>query len=298
MKIGEATYSQLKSLLIDQGLPFQSGPFSIKLHTDIPAIIQPLQTLYWDYAIDPQKEFFDFHISVKRAKGLRRWWKPQVRFLLQNESFFFPFPISLSYPLFEWGLNWCISSQANQYLIIHSAVLERNGQAIFLTASPGAGKSTLAAALTFRGWRLLSDELALIRLTDTRVAPLARPISIKNDSIPIIRNYAPEAVIGPIWHDPEGTVAHIRPPRECVDKANELARPSVILFMAYKPDSNTEVTPVPKSRAFLRMGENAFNYSLLGTAGFETMANLIEACNIYEFYYSDLDDAVAQLASL
>jgi hypothetical protein len=41
-------------------------------------------------------------------------------------------------------------------------VLERGGRALLLPAPSGSGKSTLCAGLAFNGWRLLSDELALL----------------------------------------------------------------------------------------------------------------------------------------
>lgn len=50
-----------------------------------------------------------------------------------------------------------------------------------------SAKRTLCAALVGKGWRLLSDELALVRLDTGELVPLPRPISLKNASINIIR---------------------------------------------------------------------------------------------------------------
>lgn len=90
-------------------------------------------------------------------------------------------PVGHAFPQLEWAMNWCISTQANFYLLLHSAVIERNGFAAIMPAPPGSGKSTLCAALINRGWRLLSDELALISLHDQNIYPLARPVGLKND---------------------------------------------------------------------------------------------------------------------
>ena len=95
-------------------------------------------------------------------------------------------------------MNWCISAHAHQFLILHAAVLERGGVALIMPAPPGSGKSTLCAALALSGWRLLSDELALIDPGSGRVWPLCRPVSLKNRSIEVIRHFAPEAVFGPV----------------------------------------------------------------------------------------------------
>jgi len=48
-----------------------------------------------------------------------------------------------------------------------------------------------------RGWRLLSDELALVCPTAGRIQPLPRPIALKGASIQVIRDFAPHALIGP-----------------------------------------------------------------------------------------------------
>jgi hypothetical protein len=48
----------------------------------------------------------------------------------------------------------------------------------------------------------------------------------------------------------------------------------------------------------MRVAENAFNFSTLGTNGFTTLANLINASRCFEFSYSKLDDAVAVFDSL
>ena len=56
------------------------------------------------------------------------------------------------------------------FLLVHAAVLERDGRAVVMPGPSGVGKSTLCAALVARGWRLLSDEVAMIR-TAGRSAP-------------------------------------------------------------------------------------------------------------------------------
>ena len=76
--------------------------------------------------------------------------------------------------------------------MLHAAVVERNGSALFLPAMPGSGKSTLCAALTYRGWRLFSDEFGLIEPARGAVLPLPRAIPLKNRSIEVIRRFAPQ----------------------------------------------------------------------------------------------------------
>jgi HprK-related kinase A len=202
-------------------------------------------------------------------------------------------------PLLEWGLNRMVASRAHQYLILHAAAAERGGRGLILPAPPGSGKSTLSAALAHRGWRLLSDEFALIRPADGRLVPLPRPVSLKDASIDVIHAFAPAAVLGPRVADTVNSVAaYMRPPGDSVSRAQETALPAWIVFPRFQSGASTVLTPLPRARAFFRLAENAFNYTLLGKQGFDTLARAIEASESFEFLYSNLDEAVELFASL
>jgi hypothetical protein len=177
--------------------------------------------------------------------------------------------------------------------------MEKQGGAVIMPAPPGAGKSTLCAALINRGWRLLSDELALINKASGALVPLCRPVSLKNESIHVIRKFEPDAVLSREVRDTmKGTVAHMRPPAASVAHSQVSARPAWIVFPKYQPGAPARLEPQPKARAFMRMVESSFNYSKLGPQGFEMMANLVDACDCYDFTYSNLDEAVAVFADL
>src|SRR5689334_825890 len=188
------------------------GPFHARVETALRNLSGELRRFYPD-AFFAERPFADFHVRVRRAHGLRRWYRPQAIFELDGETPFKPLPFDQALALFEWGMNHCIAGQAHHYLIIHAAVIERNGRAAILPAAPGSGKSTLTAALVHRGWRLLSDELTLLNMTDRRLVPLARPVSLKNRSIDVIRAFAPDAVFSRRIDDTtKGTIALMRAP--------------------------------------------------------------------------------------
>lgn len=298
MNISDLTSTALQHQLKHQGLALQTGSFITRIKTDISDIATGIGLLYADYPLADEC-FADFHISLTSPCNYRRWIKPQVDFLFDGNRVFKPLPYNQAFPMFEWGLNWCISSHAHHCLIVHAAVVEKNGLAVILPAPPGSGKSTLCAALVNRGWRLLSDELTLLRVSDGKLIPLPRPISLKNQSVAVIRNYVQGAVISREVHDTlKGTVAHLKAPPDSVAQALEVAQPAWIIFPKYQPESPAILETVPQSRTFMRVADNSFNYSLLGVAGFNTMARLIDTCQCYDFTYSNLDDAVAIFANL
>lgn len=255
--------------------------------------------LYGAFELVGDDEFIDFYIAIKAPNILRRFLRPQAVFSFDDYVPFKPLPYSHASAFFEWGLNWCIASQSQQYLIIHAAVVEKNGRAFIFPGTPGSGKSTLCAALTCRGWRLLSDEMTLISLADGLAYPAPRPVSLKNQSLDIIGHFAPEAVIASIVHDTsKGTVGHLRPPDLSVASAAIPALPAKVIFPTYRQQAATELVALPKARAFMKTAENCFNYNILGSQGFNCLGRLCDGVDFYDFTYSNLDEAISLFAEL
>jgi len=285
---------RLRKQLAGDGIWLRTGPFSLRLQSKLPHVAEGLFELYGQFEVrDTQNAFADFHVEINSPGLLRRWFRPQVNFSFDGNLPFKPLPLDQAYPLLEWGLNWCVSMHAHQYLIIHAGVVEKNGLAAILPAPPGSGKSTLTAGLVLSGWRLLSDELTLIDRKTGLIHPLPRPISLKNASIPIIRDFNSQAFINRASHDTaKGTVAHMRPPKESVRRQHEPARPGWVIFPKWRADAPAELTPRSRAETFIYLAQNAFNYSHLGVDGFRVGTQLIEQTDCYDFEYGQLDQAV------
>ncbi len=280
-------------------LVVRTGPFAFRIRSSIEEIAEDLSLLYADYALCDSGEFADFSVSLEHGAGIHRWWRKQVCFQFDGLYPFEPLPITHAYPQLEWAMNWCISTHANFFLMLHSAVIERNGFAAVMPAPPGSGKSTLCAALVNRGWRLLSDELALISLDDQSIFPLARPVGLKNDSIGIIKTYAPNAVFNRVTHDTtKGSVTHMQVLPEHVNRMSEAATPRWVIFPKYLKESPATLSPLSKADSMLELGRNSFNYSLLGRNGFDVLAKLVMKSECYQFVYSNFDEAVSTFDSL
>ena len=276
-----------------RGLTLVTGPFRFRVQSRQESVRRGLAALYTGFPIEPDAGLRDFHVSVDGVRGLRRWFKPQVNFHFDGNMPFKPLAANQGFALLEWGMNWCIAGQAHHYLLLHAAVLERNGRAVILPGDPGAGKSTLTAALMLSGWRLLSDEMTMIDRDDGLVVPLARPVSLKNQSIEVIRGFDSRAVFGDTAHDThKGTVSHLRASDESVARMAEKARPAHIVFPRWADGAAAELRARPKADAFMHAASHAFNYSLLGRLGFDLNAALIGACDCWDFKYSRLDDAL------
>ena len=299
MTVGDMSLERFAGQLADEGVAIRWGPFVSRIVSKLPELAAPLHLLYADFPIGPRGGICDFHVSV-RPRSLRLpGVEQQVEFLLNESRVLRPLPRRAALALFEWGLNWCVYSSAHQFLIIHAAVVEQDGLALLLPGQPGVGKSTLCAALVSDGWRLLSDELALLDPFAGSLRPIARPISLKNDSVAIVRRMMADAVFGPpTANTAKGTIAHMKPPPQSVRRADEIAWPRWIVAPGYSADGTLELAPVSKAQAFFMTADNAINYSILGATGFTAMCRLIETCDCYRLTHSDTGGATAALARL
>jgi HprK-related kinase A len=294
LTVSSLTRAALGERLATRGIHLQTGCFVTHLKSSIPAVADGVHLLYADYPLLENCQFADFHVGLVRRRGLRRWFRPQVDFIYDGMSMFRPLALSQAFPMFEWGLNWCVSSRVHAYVILHAAVVEKNGLAAILPAPPGSGKSTLTACLVANGWRLLSDELALIRMDDGLVQPLPRPISLKNTSIDVMRAYQPDGIMSPPVSDTvKGTVAHLKVPAESVARAAEAAFPAFIVFPKYSAGAALHIEEMARAEGFMEVAKNGFNYSVTGADGFAALSRVIDQARCFRLRYSVIDEAMA-----
>lgn len=299
MILGELSNAAVKQRLERDGLILKIGPFSFRLISGIPAIAEALMTVYSDYPVLDGAGFVDYTVQIAGGSGLHGWIRRQAIFKFEGSAPFVPLPQDHAFPLLEWSMNWCIATHAHHLLMLHSAVIERDGCAVIMPAPPGSGKSTLCAGLVHRGWRLLSDELALISLADASITPLGRPISLKNQSIDVIRNFVSGAVLSRVVHDTsKGSVSLLKVPTEHLRRIKETAMPRWIIFPKYVAGSPARLLPRSKANSMLELGRNSFNYMVLGRTGFEVLSKVVDASDCYDFQYSQLDDAVTAFDAL
>ena len=299
MRLAELSTDDFHHRLATTGVQVQTGPFSVRVRSTVRAFTDLFRQFYGEFPVQTAPAIADFHVNLFQRQRLRRWWRPQVEFLKDGQSPFLPYPRSHAFPLFEWGLNWSIAMQAHQFLMLHAAGVERNGRVLLLPAWPGAGKSTLCAALVSRGWRLFSDEFGLVRHADGHMVPLPRPVPLKNRSIGVIRDYASDAELGPEFHGTrKGTVAHLHTPDISVQQASLTAPPGWLVFPRYRAGASLCLEAIPKPQAFLKLANNSFNYRLLGKPGFMGVTRLVRNCDCYILSYSNLDEAIAAMDRL
>lgn len=297
--LAQASTREVRRALESEGLWIDLGAVQLRVQGNSPILASQLQAVYRNHPFRTREPWADLHIRLDRPAGPRRWFRPQVIFSCDGQRPFEPFPADSPLPLLEWGGNWLIGQRLHHLLLLHAGVVEKDGRALVMPATPGSGKSTLTAALSLSGWRLLSDEFGAFDPVEHVFRAVLKPIALKNASIGVIRQRYPEACFGPEFPKTrKGTVAHLAASHATVMRRREPARTGAIVLPQWRAGCATRLEAVEARPIFGALAFNAFNYKLLGAIGFDAVVHLVRACPAYQLIYSDLDDAIATIDDL
>lgn len=292
MRLADVAPADLRRRLKGPGLVLRTPPFVARIQADSDKVVEGLRLCYDSFEVADDDEFVDFHLAVHLDGGLRGWLNPTARFSSDGRRSFSSLAANQAFHMIEWGLNWAVTANAHQYLVYHAAVLAQGDRAVLMPAPPGSGKSTLSAALANRGWRLLSDELALCDPVTGELIGMARPVNLKNAAIDLIRRFAPQArLTAPVPSTAKGTLALMRPPQHSIDNVNLRATPTWIVTPQYRADTPAFLMEANRADTMMLLAEQSFNYDIHGRRGFETTADLVDRCQCLQFTYSSLEEA-------
>ena len=172
---------------------------------------------------------------------------------------------------------------------IHAAALVRNGKAVVLCGPSHAGKSTLAAWLTHRGWGFLTDEVGLLDIsepTTTIVRPFWRPIGVRRGG-PI------DAVV----HVP-GDEAEVLVPATRLGSLGEPAPLVALVCPRYSAGAEGELTQLSPAEALTTVAAQLPSLARDGAAVFNALADIVSRVPSYALSVDDLDTAETTLAAL
>ena len=190
-------------------------------------------------------------------------------------------------PHLLWEVNRLLFERTGERVHLHAAALVRNGRALVLAGRSRAGKSTLAAWLTYRGWGFLTDEAALVDPETLIVAPYWRPIGVRRPGPldAILRENDPGG------HDllvPASTIGALAP-------AAPLAGIAFPLRTQKEPPGLSRLSA---AAALLELTQHFPGLIAGGRAGFRRLARLVDVIPAYELRLHDLDEAERTLRTI
>lgn len=299
MQIGEIPRRKLAARLRGEGLHLVTGVFTTHLRIELPRLVDEFAQMYAHYPVDDPPAIDDFDIRMAPPSLLRQVFRPQAQSWVDGVDLMEPMRLDHAFPMLESSLNLAVASGDYLPLVVHSAVLERDGRALLMPAPSGSGKSTLCAALAWSDWRLLSDEMAVFCEETGGLRANPRPISLKNRSIEVIAARAPEAKFSRVYRETnKGDIAYMQAPAEAVRRADEVALPGLLVAPVFRQDSPVVVRPLERAAAFRWLVDNSINYQSMLRAGFELLTGFVERCALYSLTYSNLDEAIETIDQL
>ena len=273
------------------GFSVKVGPAGFRIGSDWSAPVDALRSLYRDY---PVPDVPDFTVRLEATRPWRWVVRPSVRiagdFTLPEAA---PLPLAQALLAAEMGMNLQMALGWRRHLLLHAAVVERDGRALILTGESGAGKSTLSALLAARDWRFMGDEFALVEPATGLLHPFPRPISLKNESVGVVAGER----WGPLLTGtPKGDIRHLVPPRSAIGAQDRVAVPALLLFPRF--GAAREVREVQRSEAFVRLTQASTNYVALGEPGFTALTRLVTSVPALAIDYPDGTTAIEMVDQL
>lgn len=299
MRVKDLPLPALARSLRGGGLHLCTGAFTAHLQIQTPTLIDEFVQMYGDYPLVEPAGIDDFHVRIGPPSLLRRFVAPQVVNWVDDEQLIEPLPLDQAFPCLESALNLAVAYLDVAPLVVHSAVLERDGRALVMPAPSGSGKSTLCAAMSWRGWRLLSDEMAVFCFDTGRLLANPRPVSLKNQAVEVMRAFEPRACFSRVYgNTSKGDIAYMRAPEDAVTRAHESAAPGLLVAPMFRAGAALSIREMDRTEAFRWLTDNAVNYASLLQHGFDTVTHFIENAGLYSLTYSNLEEAIGAIQQL
>lgn len=293
-RIADLSLDDIRARLSGEGLFFRAGPFVKRVRSDVRILPEWINRLYGAYPLETTDAVADYLVEVRYTTFLRSLMRRQIIADIHQPTPMVPMAEAHAPLMLEMGLNWSHATRNAWSLVFHAGVVEKGGRAVVIPGMSGHGKSTLSAGLALSGWRYFSDEFALIDLETREVIPYPRPVSLKNESIDVIRQFAPDAVVTEaLTGTHKGNVAYIPPREDWIGRMGERAPVGAVIFPNYDPDSTPATSVIGAPEAFMLSTVSSVNYDRFGARSFNALSWLMDNVKVYSITYPDLASGIA-----
>jgi len=299
-KLSEYRTGDVAAALRAGTLEMELGPFSMRVKGTERTLTAFLQDAYRDVPVRLQlADVTDVAINVRAPSLLRKFVRRQV---IPDPGFIVPavpLPPHLSPLALEMGLNLTIALKCCRFATFHSAVLGNSKGAVLVSAKSGGGKSTLACALMSEGYRLFSDEFGLLDMVDAKLHPYPRPVSLKGESIDIVKEFTGgDWITNTLTGTPKGNIAYRRARSSDIEAANQPLPAKLLIFPVFAEGVSPGAKELPKAEALMKLIPSSTNYHLLGAPAFRSLLQMVGGAKAYEITYGNTEDSLRMMRDL
>lgn len=199
-------------------------------------------------------------------------------------------------PLVKTLLIDSVLKCAGYEVALHAAALTHQGTSLLLVGSPGAGKTTLAAALVRRGFKIACDDVALLDNTGL-LTGLLLPFTVKEGAWSILSGDWPELPSQPVYQRQDGIRVRYL---QCLEFANRRRqRIEVVILLDRQsggPASLQGIGAVAALQALIAEGDA--RDERLSETGFRSLVAALRDARCFRLTYCELAGAAEAVTSI
>lgn len=183
--------------------------------------------------------------------------------------------------------------------VLHSAAVTEGRHCLLLPGAPGAGKSTLAAALMFSGLTCLGDDCIVLGGQAMKAFPFPVGLSLKEPSWSSLTPFWPGLEAAPAYRHGKGNVRYV-PPTPTWRSVSAAGLPvSGMVFPEFQAGTATSLQALPPSQTFARLfAARSWLRPPLTRGSVEDFVSWVRSAPSSALTYSDLSEAVAVVREL
>ena len=198
-------------------------------------------------------------------------------------------------PLIKTLLVDTVLRCAKYDVALHAAAVAKGSDASLLLGSPGAGKTTLATALSRREFHIASDDVVLLH-DNQRLTGLALPSAIKESAWSLLSSDWPQLQSQAIYCRPDGIRVRYLQHEQCPAEGALSIRNVISLDRQVDaPASLQEVDAISILEALISEGD-AQN-GRLSESAFRSLVGVLREARCFRLKYSAFEDAVEVLTA-
>jgi hypothetical protein len=186
-------------------------------------------------------------------------------------------------------------TDADWLMTVHASAITNGKKTILFSAAPGSGKTTIAALLRVRGYRLISDDFVPVDRS-FRAYPFPITMSVKEGSMELLTPIFPELKQKTLTYiSPEKSVRYLAPDH-FPDVTSEIYPVHEFIFVQYDPSVDFAWEKLDPISGMKQLLQEAWVAPAKGNAGI--LFNRVDQISFYKLTYSNNQKALDAVTNL
>lgn len=187
-------------------------------------------------------------------------------------------------------------SDVDWLMTVHASAITNGRKTILFSAPPNHGKTTIAALLQDRGYKLISDDFVPIDRNSFNAYPFPIAMSVKQSSMDLLASLFPDLEQKQLnYISPEKSVRYL-PPNENSDFVNDVFPVDEFIFIKYDKSVDFKWENIDPLKAMKLLLDQAWITPNKGNA--EILFERITQLSFYQLTYSNNQKALDAITNL